>query len=320
MLNNKHKYVKSILILFFIVSIPASAQNLLSNPNFSSHSSCPYGIAQFYKCDNWYRPSSGTADYLNACDTISAGVPRNIFGYQISTSNAYAGIICYFSSGNYREYIATDIQSLHVGSSYRVTVFTSLAENSGVGVDGLGVLFFINRSIDTVRVHNFFTTPQVDYTSYGTISDAINWVMLTDTFIADSEYTHLIIGNFKDDASTQIDTLERPYKPYAYYYIDSVAVEEIDTNAALSVKQQEQIKLMASPNPFTNQCKIHIGGNVSEPIKLILTDHIGRVIRVIDGLSTDDVTINRNDLAVGLYFYTIQTMERILGKGKLVIF
>lgn len=55
------------------------------------------------------------------------------------------------------------------------------------------------------------------------LTDTVNWIKLSTSFIADSAYQYLIIGNFYDDNNT--DTLSvNNIGNVGYYYIDDVCL------------------------------------------------------------------------------------------------
>src|SRR6186713_2945646 len=128
---------KTIILLFNALFLSAfdtsNAQNLVPNPDFENHFSCPVQTGELYRCEDW--TSYGfTPDYFNSCspDTV-VNVPKNNFGYQIAASgNAYAGFIN--ESGGPappREYLGVALtQPLIAGQKYFASLKVSF---SGVG-------------------------------------------------------------------------------------------------------------------------------------------------------------------------------------------
>lgn len=145
-------------------------------------------------------------------------------------------------------------------------------------------------------------TPQVDYSSFGIISDKVNWVTLTKNFDTDSAYTQLLIGCFKNDAS--IDTSVAPYfsSTYAnasYYYIDSVAVEKVsiivDTGVTTHVPGASSAlgKIQMFPNPFTDHTTLNFDNPSGRAHTLNLYDLRGKLVRTFGNITTSNLTIDR---------------------------
>jgi gliding motility-associated-like protein len=95
----------------------------------------------------------------------------------------------------------------------------------------LGVLFTTYPYNSNIS-HTIPLTPQVDYSSYGPITDKINWTKLTGTFVADSNYSHLIVGCFKNESilnsvkAGDFYSLAPIGATYSYYYIDEIGISD----------------------------------------------------------------------------------------------
>lgn len=314
------------LYLFFLLllSTRAYTQNIVVNSNFSVHFVCPDGPGQINKSIGWYRPTTGTCDYYNVCDTnsrFSMSVPNNFFGHQASSSQSYAGGYVYTAlMRDYREYIATSFPPLIPGGTYKVTVVTSVAESSCFAIDGLGALFTVNVDLDSTRTPFITRAPQIDYSSFGTLSDTVNWVTLTKTFVADSAYEHLIIGNFKRDTALHFDTLANfSYYGLVYYYYDSVSVERVKEIVTATGTTERFFKVTETPNPFHNRCHITIDGGCCDPMVFTLFDPAGSIIRRQEGIATNELDIVNDGLKSGIYLYTLKTSDRVVHRGKLVV-
>ncbi len=230
------------LLLTFYLGITAFGQNIVGNPGFAIDTACPDDYGEIGKILNWYQPTLGTADGFSWCSNgwPVTGVPKNYFGYQNSFDSAYAGIYVYndtmYSSPGleYREYIATTISALEVDSTYKVTIVVSLADSLMWACDGLGVYFTVNKYYDTTTSRTINATPQIDYSSYGVITDTTHWVTLTKTFVADSAYKCIVIGSFKNNHLIHLTKMRDTGITCAYYYIDSVSVEKIQPSTGFT--------------------------------------------------------------------------------------
>lgn len=319
------KYILS-LALLALCAANSIAQNLLSNPSFRLRAECPDWDSQIDRCLDWYSVGYGTPDFFHDCagDSAIVGVPENAFGYQESPSNSYVGVYTYNDGTaiNVREYIGTTFPPLVVGQTYTVTMTVSLPEKLKFATKGLGVFFYIVS--DMVPPTDFLLpkTPQIDYASYGVISDRTNWVQLTKTFVADSAYTHLAIGNFHADP--YLDPIVVPSSmpmsfDCSYYYIDSVAVvgPTGPTTSVASINDRTRVVSVA-PNPFTNTASLNFGHTEPTDCEVTLSDISGRVVRRYAAVTTTSLIIERGDLPAGVYFYKV-SLDGTAYVGKMVI-
>lgn len=73
------------------------------------------------------------------------------------------------------------------------------------------------------------------------------------------------------------------------------------SNNALAVRYY-----YAQPNPFTGETVIRFSNDSNETFGLTLTNAMGQVVRSINNITTDNVTIDGNGLAAGMYFATLR--------------
>lgn len=305
---------------FAICALPAAAQNIVPNPNFTIRSSCPTLPGQIDRATGWYAATRASSDYLNGCvsaGSSSLGVPSNSFGNQSNFANAYAGIYTYdYDTGiGYREYIGTDIPPLTPGTNYKVTIRVSLGDQSKYASDGLGVYFYANGVPDTATKKTLLVTPQVDYSSYGVLSDKTGWTTLTKNFTADSAYSHAIIGCFLPNATQTRSTVTGSYV-MAYYYIDSVAVESL---ATLSTSGNGNgINVMLYPNPVTTEATLAFDNPQQKPHTLRIYDAQGRLVESIENIVTNKVHVREN-FVPGFYYYQLFDEVHMVGNGKMIV-
>ncbi|MCH2230611.1 MAG: hypothetical protein MK105_09725 [Crocinitomicaceae bacterium] len=230
-LNNTY-CLKSILpILLLFAFEQCHAQNLVPNPSFEEHSSCPSNLQQIAHVIDWaeYTPSP---DYFNFCaGQSSAGVPSNMFGFQYpATGSGYIGLLTYYEeswgSYNSREFAGAELlDPLEVGSTYYVSLKVSASGLSediwpNSGSNNLGVWFTSNPSLSN-------TNNLSQVYSVNIITDTLGWQVIQGEFIADSNYTHIVLGNFFEDSLTDAILLyNQSWTNHiaSYYYIDDVCV------------------------------------------------------------------------------------------------
>lgn len=306
-------------LLGLLALVPAMAQNIVPNSNFKLKSACPGAPGELAQAIGWYQPTVGTPDYFNSCNTTGEGVPNNIFGDQTNHAGSYAGFYTHEFSGLYREYVATDIPALVPGATYKVTIRISLADKIYYATDGIGVLFYKYAKPDSAGYDdNITATPQVDYTSFGVIRAKSVWTTLTKNFVADSAYTHLIVGCFLSDVdqTKEVDTPGSFPANISYYYIDSVAVENITPSV---VPPTNSVNTELYPNPVTSSSVLTFYNPLGLPHELRIYDMQGRLVMRRTGITNGSVMIPRDDLSTGIHYYQLYDDGRMVAVGKMLV-
>jgi len=201
---------KKLLTYLFTVlfSLNLSAQtNLVPNPSFEEYISYPTNPNQIYNSLNW-SSFGNSSDYFHACSPSSiVSVPNNGWGYQFSsTGDSYCGVYTYIggSSPLYREFIGTQLLSpLTVGERYYIRFQVSLGDEFNCATNKIGVLFSTISYNDTiiVPINNF-----AHFYSDSILIDSTNWMTVSGSFVADSSYQYIIIGNFSDNPTVNCAT------------------------------------------------------------------------------------------------------------------
>jgi OmpA-OmpF porin, OOP family len=202
------------------------------NPGFETYSSCPTGFSQLFQATPWNDPNTGTSDAYNQCSPggfPSVNVPANTFGYQNAHGGVgYAGVLMQ-NFNDYREYLQAPLtSSLVAASTYYVEFWVSLSDTSNGATDRLGAHF----SNGPISVGNFLPlagTPQVESPVNVYLNDTDNWMKVSGTFVAAGGENHNQIGNFHDDATTNIQPMASAY-PGINYYVDDILVELVNPN------------------------------------------------------------------------------------------
>ena len=85
-----------------------------------------------------------------------------------------------------------------------------------------------------------------------------------------------------------------------------------------SFSQEKSIdRLVASPNPFTNNTKIFVDSKINQTVVLTVRNVLGKTvyskkIKVINGRNS--IPFQRNDLKSGMYIYAIQSNKEVISK------
>ncbi len=246
----------SIFIALILFGLQSIGQDIVTH-GFVNYTTCPSYFSQVNVCTGWRQPTGGTSDYFNACATgTDVGVPHNYFGHQSHIDSAYTGLYTYVENiQDYREYIGTQIVPLIVGNRYTLSITVSLSDSSYYATDGLGVLFttyeYSSLSYTTINL-----TPQIEYSSYGTIRDKTNWVTLTSSFVADSAYKYIVVGCFKDDTTQTRDPYQtetaNSSEKFSYYYISRIGVPDSTRDTTIHVDTTNQPVIEPVPYTFPN--------------------------------------------------------------------
>lgn len=269
-------------------------QNLVNNGSFEDYTVCPNTLDQIELATGWSN-FRGSCDYFNSCSDDTTSVPENWIGEQeAATGSAYAGIICFSDDdGNpfyVREWLGTPLTApLTIGTQYHVS-FKACLTTGGFGTNGsfiyavnkLGVRFAVAPFFDS----DFDAVPESAalYNS-GIIADSTAWTTVTGSFVADSAYSFLLLGNFFGDANTSyVEVLPDGLYQYAYYYIDDVCLsaDPAFCTGGQSVPENGGDGLIRTyPNPCGDWIIAETGAGQVQTIRV--NDLSGRVVAV--GLS-----------------------------------
>jgi hypothetical protein len=298
------------VIMFVLVAKIGLTQNLVPNPSYEDTVACPFYYNQMNKASGWnsYRNSP---DYFNNCNNTFVGVPINDPGYQgARTGNAYGGFISYISNNSlYREWLGCQlIAPLIVGRKYFVKFFVSMAYKqnaSGFHINGATNKIGIRFSTIPYSYNN--TLPLDGYAqifSNGVISDTINWTEISGSFIADSMYSCLIIGNFFDSSAITWLPLDS-VGGVAYYYVDDVSVIE-DTSSNIINPYSSIGFIKIYPNPAGDWIMLE-----GKDIKLIeITNTLGSNLGLyITTPSNLQHKLDLSSFSRGIYFIKINTID-----------
>jgi hypothetical protein len=316
----------STLFLYLVATIAIGQTNLVPNPSFEMPLNCPSGGGlQVSDCTDWINYGN-TPDYHNSC---YGTVPNNMFGYQFPrTGSGMMGMLIWYGNytANYREYIATQLTSpLVVGQKYYISYYINYAAWYSpwehVAANKLGLRF---TKVTSSSSASLWTTNFSHLKTDSIYKDTVNWLRVSGSFIADSAYTHVVMGNFYDDAHTDTSLIPGSSagpKP-SYYYIDDICVSTnsltCSSTAGISY-DKPQIGFKIFPNPTNHNATLSFDNAKKEICTLILYDNKGVVVQFANNIITDKVEIKRDNLQIGLYFYLLQTANRVIATGKLVI-
>jgi hypothetical protein len=313
---NQMIYRRIFLFTFCILQfVFCYAQNLVPNPSFEQYTICPDNpssplVDEVSRCIGW-STFSETPDYYNACaDSISyVNVPYTFGGYhQAASGNAFCGMICTCTTiPNYREIIGCHLTSpLQNGKTYYISFKVSMSYGGLMGnyvaSNGIGIKF-------TTKQNSYNNPIPIDNSpiiySSSIITDSVNWITISGSFIADSAYEYLAIGNFFDDNHT--DTLLLgPVKFRSYYFVDDICVSNESESCLINVTDN----LMNNgfeifPNPTHNIIYIKSFKCITS---INLYDITGELLFTLENNEKNMTGIYKIDCSQfkpGIYFITI---------------
>lgn len=321
--------MKKVLLFFLIVSSFSLGQNLVPNPSFEDTISCPNGGSQISNALGWssFRASP---DYFNSCSSPNFfSVPDNFFNYQAAASgNAYTGIITYTRDTNQverREIIGRNLmQPLIIGQRYFVSLKANLVLNSALWTNlasnKLGVLFttsaFSNVDSDSeIPINNF-----AHIYSDEIISDTANWTTISGSFVADSTYGFISIGNFFYSLNT--DTIQHindtTFIPSAYYFIDDICVstDSLTCNSYVGLKDIiKNYNVLIYPNPTSDF--VNLKFNDYENHTIVIYNSIGEII--LTESITQQSSIDLSTLPQGIYQIQTNINNDVINEKLIII-
>lgn len=255
--------------LGFVVALRCEAQiNLVPNPGFEEADTCSDQIPWVEALLYWHS-ANGTPDYLQSCLPYGnfQGLPMNYFTYQEPfEGSSCTGMYTYRQSGQaeYREWImATLLEPLVVGQTYYCSfranaAFGGNAQNPEIWLanDKVGMLFTmqdrpwaVGDPLPVPPDHAHIAYPQI-------LEDTVGWTLVSGSFVADSAYQYVMIGQFFSNALT--DTLHFadpnsvfPWYPRGYTLVDAVCVSASPEGCDLGQGVGDAVEAAPSvyPNP-----------------------------------------------------------------------
>jgi len=280
--------------LGFVALYRCEAQNLVPNPGFEEADTCSNMSFGIEGPLHWFS-ANGSPDHLQSCLPYGAfnGLPMNFVTFQEPFEGAScAGILTHWQSGQteYREWImAPLLEPLVVGQIY----YCSLRANAGFGgnaqypqiwlaSDKVGMRFTTMASPPWTVNDPYPVPPNQAHIAYPEIlADTVGWTLVSGSFVADSAYQYVIIGQFFSNALT--DTLHLAphgdpgfWYPWGYTLLDAVCVS-ISLNGCdlgQGVSEGQATAPVLFPNPAQDQLIV----GQREGVEAQVRDAVGRVL------------------------------------------
>ncbi len=342
-----------ISLIFFMAFFVSRGQNLVPNYSFEDLDSCIHHSNEFNGyVSNWTGQAgvSGLCYFTSQCpkDTSwpSGGVPYNYYyGFQYAhTGVSYAGILTFVNEGfdtvkpytnnnlkNVRNYIeARLIDSLRKGHLYYVTFYVNLQNPSIYACSDIGAYFSnVSLSFNSSGLVLSYIPQITNDPKKQELTDTLNWMKISGSFIAKGGEQYITIGNFKSDTASSIRYLGQvtPDGSQAWYYIDDVIVSP-DSNYADSIAGINQLgirnyELKVWPNPSKGVFNFQSSNQpelVHEYTLEVYNMFGEKVYSSQFSGTTSQFSINLNNKQEGIYLYRVVTDKgEAVGSGKLII-
>ena len=229
---------------FFSISDFLNAQtvNLIPNPSFETYTTCPTNqigpyFVKYWKSLDSVNQTNCHFEYYHSCAGVIPYMPGRYYQYprtgggMVLLQMYCTAVSCAWSHSHMRVKLKS---SLIAGTTYCAKMYVNLADQCKYALDRFG-MYFDNGILDTVqpcgKIINFIT-PQVDNPSGNIINDTVNWIAITGTFSASGNESYLTIGNFHNNAQTNLFAFNPTFPADGSIYLfDDVSVIDFNLSA-----------------------------------------------------------------------------------------
>ena len=128
-----------------------------------------------------------------------------------------------------------------------------------------------------------------------------------DTYTYDSNYN--ITQDIEEDWDVVTQQLKKAWK---YDYSNYIVL------TGLNEAKKNPLQILVYPNPFKTESTVLLNETVKEPSTFFIYNVMGQQVAAIT-FSGDMIHLKRNGLESGIYFFTIISGNKILGRGKISI-
>lgn len=289
----------------------------MPNPSFEDLTDCPFELSQMNRVVDWLT-FRNSPDCFNDCDlSQQVGVPYNIAGHQnAAEGSGYIGIHAYTLTGDFREYVGVQLeQPLSVGTEYYVSMKASATfwstNSARLCNNKLGVVF-LSRSFDSSDPLPILNYAHVFADSVITSDSA--WTVINGTFVADSAYGYLALGNFFSDSETLgVVANQNGDTDMSYYYLDDICVSDDPSFCPGFVDVNESLKQTSGrifPNPAIDEITISLNQTLENPTIEVLNVQGATVFQTVS-VGTNSFVIPVKSLDAGLYTVRINDKRHI---------
>ncbi len=208
LIKKQKRQLPFLLLLPFFCN--SQVANYITNGGFEDLYVCP-GINTLNQAKGWSNIDSATFAGVEIMCACYYNMPWDGASYQLPEEGLRFGLATFLcqtpqcSSTSNRAYFRNRLKAnLINGKIYCVKFYVNVRDNSSYGIANISA-FFVDNSIDTITkctIPLTYINPQINNLSTNFITDTMNWVPITGTFVANGTEKNCVIGNFKSDANT----------------------------------------------------------------------------------------------------------------------
>lgn len=263
--------------------------NLVPNPSFEEADTCavqlgylPNGVPV-----HWFS-FSGTPDYFRSC--VPEGsinwVPQSGIVYQQPyDGGSYSGLLTYDFGNNNREMIGAElINPLEEGTTYYASMWVNAGTggnavgNFAISTNNIGMLFTMEPYFWVTGMQPFGLRNYAQVYHSEVVTDTAGWTLVSGSFVADSAYRYIAIGNHFTDANTLRDTIAVGQYNMAYMPVDAICVSVKPTGCPLATGVPQPSSPMPGlyPNPASGT--LQVTGLAAGYADASVVDPLGRMV------------------------------------------
>jgi hypothetical protein len=322
--------MKKIVVLFYFlictvgISHVSAQINLVPNPSFEDTITCINGYSD--RPIFWYTPTNGTPDYfrqplvLGPCYDSATNQWGGSYsnGKIANTGVAFVGMIVMNLPGNnFREFLQVELnETLITGNKYCVSFYTTIRGDSKYAIDALGGALTEDSIVNYSSSGLLMLQADIDNYGKGIITDTLNWILISDTIVANGGEKYLTIGHIRSDDSTNYIQFQSTGPNQSYYFIDDVSVILLDETPPPTPIYPE---IIMYPTPSVNGI-FTIEYELAAGAVLEVYDMLGQLVaNIFLEAGAHQQTIALNSLAAAVYHYRVVQDGNQLKYGKLLI-
>ncbi len=317
-------------LLLLLLTNTLHAQNLVPNPSFEEfENGCPENLNEMpVSWTRWKESANSFSTCVNPqsfSDSLG-GAPWNGWGYQWpADGESYTGLAAFSPSpspvteNDFREYLGCElIEPLEVDETY----YVSFKTNMGFTGSYYNVTYACNR------LGAFFTTQAYHYQDNlmeipneahvyeeNIITDTLDWVTISGSFVADQPFTYMGLGVFFDFDSLSVLQLVPGLSLGSYYFIDDVCVSRLPECDGTTMTEEKETHINIFPNPADDI--VFIESNVTN-FKVGLYNLKGQEVIPHQQSTGFKFELNLNNLSEGIYLLEYQSAT-VRKRKKLVV-
>ncbi|RFC53759.1 PKD domain-containing protein [Brumimicrobium aurantiacum] len=178
---------------------PQTVPSLIPNPSFEDYSTCPTGISQMNRADNWVQATNATSDYFN-CSFVA---PPLTGGVVVAADGT--GFVGTIVRDTWKECVGTCLISpLQAGETYLLSLYIAFGSrafftgacNTSYGDLDITIYGSANCGSLPLSTYDCPTSVSTNWVALGseTYTNSINWEVLTIEFTPTFDVHEIIIG------------------------------------------------------------------------------------------------------------------------------